>query len=67
MLNSSIWCKLLLLGDDESLMHRDLPRGNVNDAVRWPTFLQSLATAAPLADLFLLQAGTGGIYPAAPF
>ena len=65
MLAFSIWCKLLPLGDDESLMHQAPPKGNVDDAVRWPTFLRSLAMAvpsslpslamaAPLVDLFLL-------------
>ena len=65
----STWGKLLLaltLEDDESPKYRASPRGNVDDAVRRPT-LSFLVTAAPLADLLLLQTGIEEIYPAAPF
>ena len=70
MLASSTWSMLLLaltLGGDEPPMYQAPPEGDVDDAARRPTFLSFLATAAPLADHLLLQAGVKEIYLAAPF
>ncbi|EHA8589615.1 hypothetical protein COCNU_scaffold011527G000020 [Cocos nucifera] len=67
---SSIWSMLLLaltLEGDKSPMYQAPLEGDVDDAARQPTFLSFLVTTAPLADLPLLQAGVGGIYPVVLF